>query len=604
MVTPFFSLFSLPRTENSDKETTSLEMPSLPTLDGIKGPVRFPEISPKTGDPASCFLDRSVSAPSLCTREGSQAESTNRRAAKSVESLLERPMTLGGKETPLSPLNLPDHVTSAGAAVGKTGIDFCPSPAVNSQNAFAKPVSQAHPQKPSAEDGARGLEPHAGSGGSCSLSALGPAEDMEVPSLSGHLEWGRSCELHLDLKACGKPGNKSSPEEQNEVEPFSPLGRSSGLANGKQDPANSVAAGTKSAEGELGFLSEETRLLACSLSKHLRGEAFMEVDVPGKTSRAAGDPSGEGNFGAASVRSGCSVAEVDSSRCPPPSPVSSPSTSGMERSGSASVGLMDAPVAASCAQQAEQGEDPSLSLASALKELHQLLVVSCKGDVKVSQQEEKEQLVAISGEQSVIQEMFKEELECQYLDSQEMKLSFPQCEAAEAGAPGRPASGGQEVHTAAARRERAALGIQESSSAGSQCFLNPLAASGPLQDEEGSQSGQVQGDDALKQRRPPCLELARGQALGPCPGGTGTPGASELDTQRCPVGPPELPPALAPGFSDPAASRRLVSTAADIDHIVGAGFTPQEAGEALERAGGDPDLALLILLAKNIIVPT
>ncbi|XP_001366214.3 protein DDI1 homolog 2 isoform X1 [Monodelphis domestica] len=44
--------------------------------------------------------------------------------------------------------------------------------------------------------------------------------------------------------------------------------------------------------------------------------------------------------------------------------------------------------------------------------------------------------------------------------------------------------------------------------------------------------------------------------------------------------------------------------AADVDRILRAGFTLREALGALQRVGGNADLALLILLAKNIIVPT
>ncbi|KAB1268015.1 Protein DDI1-like protein 2 [Camelus dromedarius] len=43
---------------------------------------------------------------------------------------------------------------------------------------------------------------------------------------------------------------------------------------------------------------------------------------------------------------------------------------------------------------------------------------------------------------------------------------------------------------------------------------------------------------------------------------------------------------------------------ADIDRILRAGFTLQEALGALHRVGGNADLALLVLLAKNIVVPT
>lgn len=42
---------------------------------------------------------------------------------------------------------------------------------------------------------------------------------------------------------------------------------------------------------------------------------------------------------------------------------------------------------------------------------------------------------------------------------------------------------------------------------------------------------------------------------------------------------------------------------ADIDRILHAGFTLQEVLEALQQVCGNADLALLILVAKNIVVP-
>ncbi|XP_040843884.1 regulatory solute carrier protein family 1 member 1 [Ochotona curzoniae] len=54
----------------------------------------------------------------------------------------------------------------------------------------------------------------------------------------------------------------------------------------------------------------------------------------------------------------------------------------------------------------------------------------------------------------------------------------------------------------------------------------------------------------------------------------------------------------------PAVLPPFVFPAADIDRILRAGFTLQEALGALHRVGGNADLALLVLLAKNIVVPT
>uniref|UniRef100_F7GNT7 Regulator of solute carriers 1 n=1 Tax=Macaca mulatta TaxID=9544 RepID=F7GNT7_MACMU len=63
------------------------------------------------------------------------------------------------------------------------------------------------------------------------------------------------------------------------------------------------------------------------------------------------------------------------------------------------------------------------------------------------------------------------------------------------------------------------------------------------------------------------------------------------------------PPTSHPS-SSPAILPPLIFPAADIDRILRAGFTLQEALGALHRVGGNADLALLVLLAKNIVVPT
>ncbi|XP_010014948.1 PREDICTED: regulatory solute carrier protein family 1 member 1 [Nestor notabilis] len=62
----------------------------------------------------------------------------------------------------------------------------------------------------------------------------------------------------------------------------------------------------------------------------------------------------------------------------------------------------------------------------------------------------------------------------------------------------------------------------------------------------------------------------------------------------------ENPPAACSGLASGASA----FPAADVDRILGAGFTMREALEALEQADGNADLALLILLAKSIVVPT
>ncbi|KAM5248697.1 regulatory solute carrier protein family 1 member 1 [Ctenodactylus gundi] len=66
----------------------------------------------------------------------------------------------------------------------------------------------------------------------------------------------------------------------------------------------------------------------------------------------------------------------------------------------------------------------------------------------------------------------------------------------------------------------------------------------------------------------------------------------------------ELEPSSRHQSSDPPILSPRVFPATDIDRILRAGFTLQEALGALHRVGGNADLALLVLLAKNIVVPT
>ncbi|XP_010086328.1 PREDICTED: regulatory solute carrier protein family 1 member 1, partial [Pterocles gutturalis] len=144
-------------------------------------------------------------------------------------------------------------------------------------------------------------------------------------------------------------------------------------------------------------------------------------------------------------------------------------------------------------------EEPCPSLASALKELHKLLIISRKGECKISASEEVSQL----------------EMVCKDPAAHQKRLS---------------------------------------------------------EDEQ-------KGSDPASQERS-CSFCEGPWLLGGC----------------------EEPPAaytgLASGASPPA------FPAADLDRILGAGFTTQEALEALRQADGNADLALLILLAKGIVVPS
>lgn len=84
------------------------------------------------------------------------------------------------------------------------------------------------------------------------------------------------------------------------------------------------------------------------------------------------------------------------------------------------------------------------------------------------------------------------------------------------------------------------------------------------------------------------------------------PGPERLETRNPGAGLPfsGLDQPTTQSLSTPSALPPVIFPAADVDRILGAGFTLQEALGALHRVGGNADLALLVLLAKNIVVPT
>ncbi|XP_013923223.1 PREDICTED: regulatory solute carrier protein family 1 member 1 [Thamnophis sirtalis] len=231
----------------------------------------------------------------------------------------------------------------------------------------------------------------------------------------------------------------------------------------------------------------------------------------------------------------------------------------------------------------DQEEEAGISLASALKELHQLLVVSSKHDFRrgVARQEEGCPSLEVPPEEPAV---------------------------AEEDSPS---------------RERAALSRLE---AGTEMLEEPHVAGGQ---QEAAQAASGCGDSVpasplvawpLPQAKE-CLKIpAQLVSSGPHPGSTAVEqsplasfGPQESCTARgsCNPSPEEAgdssgehpePSSFPPGDSEPSSPPPAL--AANLDQIVGAGFTPQEAGEALEHAGGNADLALLILLARNIVVPT
>ncbi|XP_028597244.2 protein DDI1 homolog 2 isoform X1 [Podarcis muralis] len=565
---------SVDEAEHSDKETTSLEMPSLPTSDGTKPPVRFPEMGPKAGDLASQLLDRSVSAPSVFSHEGSQDETLSPKAAKSMDSLLECPTNLEGKEPLLSPPNHAASANSNASPAEKMGTGSRP----HSQD--REPFAHGSLQKPSAEDDPLGLAPAVeGEGGSHLLGICGWPKDLDGPFPSEQQEGKQTHKLQLDLQARETLGDEQPlgvqkvPDYQ---EPLCEMAVSPSPADREQSPDNVPM------EGEVGFSAGEGRSSESLPPEHPAVGATQDPSDP------------QSSLGLAAVSSECAMMEVEWAKR-----VDSTPATDLMQPGNAFF-ESDTPATPPSGQLTDQAEDPHVSLSSALKELHQLLAVSCKGELSVPWHEDTSPSASAPEEQTAGGEIFKEEHGCAHLESQDVELPIPESAGIQVSVDL------QGAHRLAVTSEREALVIQESSTLSTSLSLSSSAASAQLPHCECSESQPphlVLGGETLEQGQ----RLSMGQdaslsSQSSFPEETGPPDTLNAGA----LGPLDEPtgPLLPLGFPDLVPPWPSVFPAADIDQIVGAGFTPQEAGEALEHAGGNADLALLILLAKNIVVPT
>ncbi|XP_044524620.1 regulatory solute carrier protein family 1 member 1 [Gracilinanus agilis] len=261
-------------------------------------------------------------------------------------------------------------------------------------------------------------------------------------------------------------------------------------------------------------------------------------------------------------------------------------------------------------------EESCLSVTAALKELHQLLVISC--------QESPGNLV--SEEVICPQEIAAEarpdwrQMAQTPSPSQHLSTSF------------RPEQNSQgsscEVKSALGKAKRSARvpsGTRGESRIGGNVDESPAAAPGAgHKSRETGPSAETlghlnspEGATAEGSPAPPAPPTSQQTEASPA---TLIPLGLSQDPHNLVTGMPEIrgnvvcPEATRPLHGLEQLDRPLASIpsllpshlfpAADVDRILRAGFTLREALGALQQVGGNADLALLILLAKNIVVPT
>ncbi|NWT60679.1 RSCA1 protein, partial [Erythrocercus mccallii] len=613
-------------------------MSSLPPSDGFQSPVWSSGLNSKICNPTNQLLDRSVSAPaSICSSKSSLAEPIDPRAIKTSDSSPEHQVT-PEKEHPLV---LKHHSNSSSLANNDpsphTGDGTCSSPACLSQQTLKETFSADILKECSAKGQDHGQEhPLEVTKVNLADTAARHRQDKNV-CLSSEQE--EKLELPTDDQMCKEPEKEHLQEQAETTDPEPPccVGRveKPAVAEAKQreNPPMEMRDGLERA----GLSCVKGSIQLSASCGHVHMEASMEIDAVEQAAAEAQSSARQQkqqteNRHISNLNSEAFSMEVELLKSP--SSLSDPlSTSDVLQSKSTSEipaeyhELANFAVDSSSLYSTQQldtdpgrPEEPCFPLASALKELHKLLVISQKGECKILALEEVSQLETVHREPAVQQKGLPE-VEWKGSNPASQEQSFAEARSEGGGAEGsQPCDSGREH-----------ISIRPNSPG------QPVIGGGSLERQKGSgKSNGVMVSSAAttgQQQSPEQREVLAGgfqsplsptlEQSTPIPSthasGEGTPqdtqslftGASRGGDSAALEGPWPVGGSEEPPLSPPAAYSRLTTGAsppptfpvADIDRIRGAGFTPQEALQALEQAGGNADLALLILLAKSIVVP-
>nr|XP_025043869.1 regulatory solute carrier protein family 1 member 1 isoform X3 [Pelodiscus sinensis] len=646
---------SVEEAENSDKETTSLEMPSLPSSDGFNSPVHSPGLSSKICNPTNQLLDHSVSAPaSICSHKSNVAEIIDPTVVKSLGSQAECQLA----PDHLLLQNLPDHAVPSAHSdhVIQTGAVACHSPTLPSQNTLGETVAAESLVKCNAKEQACCLEsPMEVREGSLSDTTSKHGQVLGVLLPSGQLELNQMNDLPLDFQMYKEPVCEQCLDKQNEpADPEHPW-NVSGLelpAVGQQgliniQPESPVDSLAERREGEL-----EKIELSCG-KDNIPGSAFcgdahtdifMNTDLTEQSAVTVHSLSSKQSTQVKSIGRSvqnldCSLMQTESSKHDSSTSVfsSNPVSTmdllqpkgnieiiGMcnelpnlaaENSSSSGIRQLNSDTATST-------EESCLSLTAALKELHELLIINRKGDSTAFIPEDDAcGPETVSEEQMECKELSDDERESLDPESGDLDCSFrmvmPEHVNPE-GLAGTPScamktenDSFEVLNSSQSTIEKDAVEIQRSSSKSNSVILSSVATLDHLQSNEILPeclvNDQVPASQTLELNRlcSPDLRVEEDAPSLLTEVSEIPDSSSNSANPRPPQGLVE--PLLCPSISNLELSSRVlplpVFPAADIDQILKAGFTLQEALEALEQAGGNATLALLFLLAKNIIVP-
>ncbi|NXC49524.1 RSCA1 protein, partial [Penelope pileata] len=617
-------------------------MPSLPASDGFRNPVQSSGLSSKICNPTNQLLDCSVPAPaSTCSSESSLTESIDPRAVKSCESSAECRIT-PEKEDPL----LLQHLSSNSFLSNndrslQMGEVNCCSPACLSQKTLEETfVADSLMECNTIEQGC-GEEPplEVTTENSLTDTATKVGQIKDAFLSSEHEEQKQNNEFAIDHQMCKETGKFEHLKKQTgTTDPESPPGSVGGIENPVVEDKGCTASQPENPPAEVREdMLEKTDLSCVKGSIQMSASCsciHMELDVVehsvaemhssaskqklqaenGRASDLSSDDSSmevESLKSATSFGDPVSTSDVLQSKSTSAIPAKCNELSNLTGENSSSPSSIHQP-------EMDLGrplDETCFSLASALKELHKLLIINCQGECKL-----------LASEVSQLEVVHKGQAQQKGISEDVQKASDPDsheqsCSSFKVRSEGRKAEGIQPCDSGTESVSPESVGHMESAlgedaleiqkfSGKSDSIVVTSAADQQQSSEQmeilaewfhsptSDQNTSVSSQPALDEDAPQDTQVSF----------TGAPGRS---SSSAPEGPESLAECEEPLLSPPVESSELplialppAFPAADVDRILGAGFTTQEALEALEQADGNADLALLILLAKSIVVPT
>ncbi|XP_040979964.1 protein DDI1 homolog 2 isoform X1 [Aquila chrysaetos chrysaetos] len=639
---------SVEEAENSDKETTSLEMPSLPASDGFQNPVQSSGLNSKICNPTNQLLDRSVSAPaSICSSKSSLAEPIDPRAVKSFESSTECQIT-PEEEHPLLLQHLSSNASLANNDPSpQTGEVTCCNPACLSQKTLKETFIADSLKECNAKEQDRGQERllEVTKENSLADTAAKHGQNKDVCLSSEQVEQEQRRELPIDHQMCKEPEKEHLEEQIETTDPEPPChvgGVQKPVVEEASQPENPPTETRGDGQEKAGHSCPEGSIQVSASCSCMHTEPFMEIDVVEQSVAEAHSSASEQKRqaenrsvsdlnvdafsmeveslkSASSLSDPLSIGDVPQSESTSEIPAKYNKLSNLaaeDSSSPSSIHQLDT-------DPGRPSEEPCFSLASALKELHKLLIISRKGECKVLASEEVSQLEMVHKEPAAQQkELSEDEQKGSDPASQEQSCSFYEVRSEGGRAEGQQPcdSGIENISTGSISHMQSVLGegaleIQKFSGKSDLIMVNSAATS---DQQQGSEQAEVLAEGYWSPTSPTLeqnLSISSAPALdGGAPQDTRSlfAAAPRRSSSSAPEGPWPLggceEPLLNPsaGYTGPTsgASPPPAFPAADVDRILGAGFTMREALEALEQADGNTDLALLILLAKSIVVPT